>query len=124
MALTILGRTPVVFDGPRLPADPAVLPELEARVAQPDLAAPPVVLPDFHPKSNMELPSSVAVATVDTIPPALTSASVNPGMALIALESDRPDEAGVVEFYRRVRERYPYREEVLDPSAAVGREAA
>ena len=28
-----------------------------------DLAAPPVVLPDFHHKSKMELPSSVAVAT-------------------------------------------------------------
>ena len=55
-----------------------------------DLAAPPVVLPDFHHKSNMELPSSVAVATRSSIRPTLTSASVNCGMALIALNSDAP----------------------------------
>jgi tRNA-splicing ligase RtcB len=73
-----------------------------------DLAAPPVVLPDFHHKSTMELPSSVAVATRDTVRPALTSASVNCGMALIALDADRPTEGGIAEFYRRVRERYPY----------------
>ena len=73
-----------------------------------DLAAPPVVLPDFHHKSNMEMPSSVAVATTNTIRPTLTSASVNCGMALIAFDADRPNEAGIHEFYRRVRERYPY----------------
>jgi tRNA-splicing ligase RtcB (3'-phosphate/5'-hydroxy nucleic acid ligase) len=106
--LTVISREPRVFDGPDLPADPAVLAELGARVADADLAAPPVVLPDFHHKSNMELPSSVAVATVDTIRPTLTSASVNCGMALIALDCDRPDRTGVEEFYRRGRERYPY----------------
>jgi tRNA-splicing ligase RtcB (3'-phosphate/5'-hydroxy nucleic acid ligase) len=106
--LTVISREPRVFDGPDLPADPTVLAELGARVADADLAAPPVVLPDFHHKSNMELPSSVAVATLDTIRPTLTSASVNCGMALIALDCDRPDRTGVEEFYRRVRERYPY----------------
>jgi len=106
--LTLIGREPRVFDGPRLPADPGVLDELSARVSDADLAAPPVVLPDFHHKSNMELPSSVAVATVGTIRPTFTSASVNCGMALIALDCDRPGRTGVEEFYRRVRERYPY----------------
>jgi RNA-splicing ligase RtcB len=106
--LTIIGRGPRVFDGPQLPADPAVLAELAAQVGDADLAAPPVVLPDFHHKSNMELPSSVAVATLGSVRPTLTSASVNCGMALLALDCDRPGEAGIVEFYRRVRERYPY----------------
>ncbi|OLE27682.1 MAG: RNA-splicing ligase RtcB [Actinobacteria bacterium 13_1_20CM_3_71_11] len=108
MDLTVIGRSARVFDGPELPANPDVLAELAAQVADADLAAPPVVLPDFHHKSTMELPSSVAVATVGTIRPTLTSASVNCGMALIALDCDRPGEAGITEFYRRVRERYPY----------------
>ncbi len=103
-----LNRDPRVFDGPELPANPDVLAQLIAQTSSADLAAPPVVLPDFHHKSNMELPSSVAVATTHTIRPTLTSASVNCGMALIALDSDRPDENGIVEFYRRMRERYPY----------------
>ena len=108
MELTVLERRARVFDGPGVPADPEVLAALDAQVAGADLAAAPVVLPDFHHKSNMELPSSVAVATVGTIRPTLTSASVNCGMALLALDSDRPGEAGIVEFYRRIRERYPY----------------
>ena len=108
MELTVIGREPRVFDGPTLPADPRVLSELAHQVDGVDLAAPPVVLPDFHHKSKMELPSSVAVATVDTIRPTLTSASVNCGMALLTLDTERPGEAGIVEFYRRVRERYPY----------------
>lgn len=108
MELTLIGRQPRVFDGPALPAAPSILDELSAQVADADLAAPPVVLPDFHHKSNMELPSSVAVATVGTIRPTFTSASVNCGMALLALDCDRPARAGIEEFYRRVRERYPY----------------
>jgi RNA-splicing ligase RtcB len=106
--LTVLSGTARVFDGPDLPADPRVLAELDAQVAGADLAAPAVVLPDFHHKSTMELPSSVAVATAGTIRPTLTSASVNCGMALLALDADRPGAAGIVEFYRRIRERYPY----------------
>jgi len=103
------GPDPRVFDSERIPAAgggagrPA-RPQWEA----PTLAAPPVVLPDFHHKSNMELPSSVAVATRTSVRPTLTSASVNCGMALIALNSPRPARAGIDEFYRRVRERYPY----------------
>jgi len=58
----VISQVPKIFDGPALPADPAVLAELETQVADADLAARPVVLPDFHHKSDMELPSSVAVA--------------------------------------------------------------
>src|SRR5260370_27051141 len=98
---------PRVFDGAELPASESALAEVRATVQGADLAAPPVVLPDFHHKSNMELPSSVAVATRDSIHPTLTSASVNCGMALIALNSDRPARAGIEEFYRRVHASCP-----------------
>ena len=56
---------------------------------------PAVVLPDFHHKSNMEMPSSIAVATRETIRPALSSSSLNCGMALIALDMERPSEAAI-----------------------------
>jgi RNA-splicing ligase RtcB len=103
------GHEPRVFDSKEMPASAAALEGLRGTVGDDaDLAAPPVVLPDFHHKSNMELPSSVAVATRGSIRPTLTSASVNCGMALLALGCDRPSQAGIEEFYRRVRERYPY----------------
>lgn len=116
MEITLISRdgagathtSPRVFDSAAIPAAEDALAGLRATVGDADLAAPPVVLPDFHHKSNMELPSSVAVATRASIRPTLTSASVNCGMALIALDSDRPGQAGIEEFYRRVRERYPY----------------
>jgi RNA-splicing ligase RtcB len=97
-----------VFDGPALRADAAVLRSLELGTVGVDLAAPPVVLPDFHHKRTMEMPSSIAVATEGTIRPTFTSSSVNCGMALIALGCDRPADSAVEQFYRAVRERYPY----------------
>jgi tRNA-splicing ligase RtcB len=103
------GHPPTVFDDRRLlPADCASIRALGQRVEGADLAAPPVVLPDFHHKSKMELPSSVAVATAGTIRPDLTSSSVNCGMALIAVDSEVPDDRAVDVFMRAVRERYPY----------------
>ena len=96
-----------IFDSADSPADPRLVMELQAGVGTADLAAPPVVLPDFHHKSNMELPSSVAVATVDSIRPTLTSASVNCGMALLGFDAERPGRAGVAEFYRRVQGALP-----------------
>ena len=97
-----------VFDSERVPADHELVESLTRATFDMDLVAPPVVLPDFHHKSAMEMPSSIAVATAGTIRPTLTSSSVNCGMALIALECDRPSDAAVSDFYRRVRERYPY----------------
>jgi tRNA-splicing ligase RtcB len=108
MEVTVIGRRPRVFDAPAVPADPRLVDALSARVSDADLAAAPVVLPDFHHKSTMELPSSVAIATTGTIRPTFTSASVNCGMALIALDCDRPTRPAIEDFYRRVRERYPY----------------
>ena len=89
-------------------ADPEALARLREGLVDADLAAPPVALPDFHLKDDKEMPSSIAVATTNTIRPTLTSASVNCGMALIATDLPRPDPAAVKDFYRRVRERYPY----------------
>jgi RNA-splicing ligase RtcB len=97
-----------VFEHPDLPAGSEPLARLLDGVAGADLVAPPVVLPDFHHKSKMETPSSVAVATRASIRPTLTSSSVNCGMALIALDCDTPSEAALDTFYRAVRERYPY----------------
>ena len=52
-----------VFESVDAPADRDTLAELVADLRDVDLAAPPVVLPDFHHKRNMETPSSVAIAT-------------------------------------------------------------
>ena len=55
------------------------------------------------------MPSSIAVATRDTIRPTyFSSASLNCGMALVALDVERPGEAAVADFFRRFRERYPF----------------
>jgi tRNA-splicing ligase RtcB len=109
VALSAGGRlAPRVFDCSESPADREALRALSIGAAELDLAAPPVVLPDFHHKSNMEMPSSIAVATLGTIRPTFTSSSVNCGMALIALDCDRPTDDAVGAFFRNVRERYPY----------------
>jgi tRNA-splicing ligase RtcB len=100
--------TPRVFDSEEVPADPEVVATLASGVSDIDLAAPPVVLPDFHHKADLEMPSSIAVATRNTIRPAFTSASVNCGMALIALDSDVPDEQTMTRFYDAVRARFPH----------------
>jgi tRNA-splicing ligase RtcB len=97
-----------IFESESAPADPDALDVLRAATAEADLAAPAVVLPDFHHKQDKELPSSIAVATRETIRPIFTCCSLNCGMALVALDIDRPGRAAVAEFYRQVRERLPY----------------
>jgi RNA-splicing ligase RtcB len=97
-----------VFDSLDAPADPDALSLLNRATAQADLAAPPVVLPDFHHKDDLEMPSSIAVATRGTIRPEFTSASVNCGMALMALDMDVPGEAALRRFFDEVRRHYPY----------------
>jgi tRNA-splicing ligase RtcB len=102
------GNPARVFDSPDAPADLEALATLESATAGIDLAAAPVVLPDFHHKHDMEMPSSIAVATSATIRPEFTSASVNCGMALLALDMDVPGEAGLQRFFDEVRDRYPH----------------
>ena len=99
--------TPSVFESSDTPADAALVERLEQSVRGMDLAAPPVVLPDFHHKRNVEMPSSIAIATRDTIRPTLTSAAVNCGMALMAFDTDQPSERAIIEFFSLVRERLP-----------------
>ena len=97
-----------VFESAATPADPIALAQLQSGVAGTDLAAVPVALPDFHLKGDKEMPSSIAVATRETIRLTLTSASLNCGMALVALDAERPGTEAVTRFFSRIRERYPY----------------
>jgi tRNA-splicing ligase RtcB len=97
-----------VFDSPLSPADPLLLARLRDGTADADLAAPPVVLPDFCHKPQSEMPSSIAVATRGAIRPTLTDSALNCGMALATLDVPRPGERAVSDFYRRVRERFPH----------------
>lgn len=97
-----------IFESEEANADPAAVEGLRSLLADADLAAPAVVLPDFHQKHNMEAPSSIAVATLDTIRPTLTSASVNCGMTLVRLGIERPGDEAVTTFYRRARESHPF----------------
>src|SRR6266511_2537076 len=97
-----------VFESDDSPADPLALAVLREGIAQTELAAPAAVLPDFHLKDDKEMPSSIAVATRHTIQTTLTCCSLNCGMALVALDMERPTTEGVIDFYGRVRERLPY----------------
>jgi tRNA-splicing ligase RtcB (3'-phosphate/5'-hydroxy nucleic acid ligase) len=97
-----------VFDSHSAPADPDALSTLNNATSRIDLAASPVVLPDFHHKHDLEMPSSIAVATLGTIRPEFTSASVNCGMALLTLDMDPPGEAALRRFFDAIRRRYPY----------------
>ena len=97
-----------VFESADAPADPVALAVLREGVAAADLATPAAVLPDFHLKDDKEMPSSIAVATRDTIQTTLTCCSLNCGMALVAVDMERPPAGAVTAFYERVRERLPY----------------
>jgi len=96
-----------VFDSTSAPADGQLLERLGEGTQGADLAAPPVVLPDFCHKAKSELPSSIAVATSGAIRPTLTDAALNCGMTLLTLDTGRPPRPAVDDFYRRVRERFP-----------------
>lgn len=96
-----------VFDSSKAEADPRLLAQLADGTADADLAAPPVILPDFCHKSKSEMPSSIAVATRGAIRPTLTDAALNCGMALATLDIEKPQLPAISEFYRRVRERFP-----------------
>jgi tRNA-splicing ligase RtcB len=96
-----------VFDSPAAPADEGLIGRLGEGTEGSDLAAPPVVLPDFCHKAKSEMPSSIAVATRAAIRPTLTDAALNCGMALVTLDVDRPSPAAVTDFYRQVAGRFP-----------------
>jgi RNA-splicing ligase RtcB len=97
-----------VFESEVCPADRAVVALLEEQLAGADLAGPAVALPDLYRKPVMESPSSIAVAMRDTIRPTLTSAALNCGMALVAIDVGRPNLSAVREFLGAVRAAYPF----------------
>lgn len=97
-----------VFESVDAPADPVALAALQDGVAEADLAAPAIVLPDFHFKDDKEMPSSIAVATRQTIRPTMTCCSLNCGMALVALDVDRPGRERITDFYDQLRRRLPF----------------
>jgi tRNA-splicing ligase RtcB len=99
---------PRIFDSPDHPVRLDSLALLTQGIKNVDLAAPPAVLPDFYHKPLMEMPSSIAVATRETIRPVFTSAALNCGMALVGLDIERPHEAAIRHFYDAVRASYPY----------------
>ncbi len=97
-----------IFQSADAPADSLAVTVLREGVADTDLAMPATVLPDFHLKDDKEMPSSIAVATRETIRPTLTCCSLNCGMALASLDIERPDVDAITDFYARVRERLPF----------------
>ena len=111
---TIVDRDPTatptvrIFESESAPADPDALAILRAGVSSANLAAPAAVLPDFHLKHDKEMPSSIAVATRDTIQSTLTCCSLNCGMTLVALGLERPSRDRVHQFYRGVLGSLPY----------------
>lgn len=109
--MTVLAQArsaPRVFASRVTAPDPEALDLLARGVRDADLAAPPVVLPDFLHKERMEMPSSIAIATRSTIHPSFTSSSLNCGMALLALDADPPDDDDVVRFLDAVRAAHPW----------------
>jgi RNA-splicing ligase RtcB len=97
-----------VFESAASPADPDALRLLREGAEDADLVAPAVALPDFHLKADKEMPSSIAVATRETIRPTFTCCSLNCGMALVALDVERPGRDAITDFYSRVRARLPF----------------
>jgi RNA-splicing ligase RtcB len=101
-------RSPRVFASAETVPDARALTVLAEGIRDADLLAPPVVLPDFLHKSKQEMPSSIAIATRDTIRPTFTSSSVNCGMALLAMDAEPPSVAAVEEFFNRMKRRFPW----------------
>jgi RNA-splicing ligase RtcB len=99
---------PRIFDSADHPVRLDSLALLNSGIKDIDLAGPPAVLPDFYHKRLMEMPSSIAVATRETIRPIFTSAALNCGMALVGLDIGKPDEPAIRHFYEYIRAIYPY----------------
>jgi tRNA-splicing ligase RtcB len=77
-----------------LAADTMPDPELRARLDE--LAALPWVeavlaLPDLHQKSKAEIPSSLAVTTLDAIVPEFSSVAINDGMGVVLTDLEARD---------------------------------
>jgi RNA-splicing ligase RtcB len=78
--LTVLGSPPEAATLARL-EELAALPWVEAVLS----------LPDVHQKAKAEIPSSIAVTTLDAIVPEFTSVAINDGMGLVLTDLDVRD---------------------------------
>lgn len=72
------------------PMDSAIHATLERLAAQPYVRQV-IALPDVHWKEHMEVPSSIAIETRDTLVPEFTSVAVNDGMGVIRTGLDARD---------------------------------
>ena len=65
-----------------------------------------LALPDVHQKDKAEIPSSVAVTTLDAVIPEFTSVAVNDGMGVVLTELEAKDftPERTLAFFRRVNE--------------------
>ena len=79
-------------------------------IADVDLAAAPVVLPDLHLKADKEMPSSIAVATRETIQADAQEPHAQLRDGADALDLDRPRDRRSQDFYDHVRERFRFQE--------------
>ena len=70
--------------------NPALSAKLEAIAALP-FVEHVLALPDLHQKDRMEVPSSLAIATRDTIVPEFTSVAVNDGMGVVVTNLEARD---------------------------------
>lgn len=72
------------------PADPVILERLNEIAALPYVASV-LALPDLHYKDQMEVPSSIAIATRGVIVPEFTSVAVNDGMGVVRTGLDEKE---------------------------------
>jgi tRNA-splicing ligase RtcB len=65
-----------------------------------------LALPDVHQKAKAEIPSSVAVTTLDAIVPEFTSVAINDGMGVVLTDLEAKDVTPerALAFFRRVNE--------------------
>lgn len=70
--------------------DPAIAARLEELAALPWVESV-LALPDLHQKEKAEIPSSMAVTTLDAIVPEFTSVAVNDGMGVVLTELEAQD---------------------------------
>src|SRR5215510_2780248 len=83
--------------------DPAIRARLE-RLAGLSYVREVIALPDVHWKEHMEVPSSIAIETRDTLVPEFTSVAVNDGMGVIrtGLEATELTPERMAAFFTRI----------------------
>ena len=83
--------------------EPSLLARLKGVAALPYVEGV-LALPDLHQKERMEVPSSLAITTADTIVPEFTSVAINDGMGVIVtdLEAREMSPERIERFFTRI----------------------